>query len=85
MSAARGYAALRMDFPVLGPPEAFKPVTEPTVAFPECITVDLSIHWPDSASADDIARAIARAMSIEETARRLIQTAYMKRAASRTV
>lgn len=79
MSAARGYAALRMDFPVLGPPEAFRPVTEPTVAFPECITVDLSIHWPDSASADDIARAI------EETARRLTQTAYMKRAASRTV
>lgn len=79
MSAARGYAALRMDFPVLGPPEAFKPVTEPTVAFPECITVDLSIHWPDSASADDIARAI------EETARRLTQTAYMKLAASRAV
>jgi len=76
MSAARGYAALRMDFPVIGPPEDFKPATEPTVAVPECITVDLSIHWPDSASADDIARAI------EETARRLAQTAYMKRDAS---
>jgi len=79
MSAARGYAALRMDFPVIGPPEDFKPATEPTVAVPECITVALSIHWPDSASADDIARAI------EETARRLTQTAYMKRAASRAV